>query len=155
MDDFTQQQRDIIGDNVRQLRIKHKTRERQLAQYLGSSGAWIVQAIERGEWNASEEELAKIAQFFSISVESLFIESEGMQGRREEKQRVHERRHSLEEALDWEMGDLLTTSEVAQILRVDISTIRRWINEGALDAVILPGKARHRYRIRKSTIDTL
>lgn len=34
---------------------------------------------------------------------------------------------------------LLTTSEVAKILRVDGSTIRRWVAEGRLPAVTLPG----------------
>lgn len=53
-----------------------------------------------------------------------------------------------------EPSNLLTIHEVAQILRVDDTTVRRWINGGGLDAVRLPhaGK-RHGYRIRKETLD--
>jgi len=36
------------------------------------------------------------------------------------------------------MNDLLTVAEVAQILRVDDTTVRRWIKQGVLDAVVLP-----------------
>ena len=36
------------------------------------------------------------------------------------------------------MSDLLTVSEVARILRVDDTTVRRWIKEGALEALPLP-----------------
>ena len=52
--------------------------------------------------------------------------------------------------------DLFTVSEVARRLRVDDTTVRRWINSGALEAITLPhmGK-RQAYRIKKSTLDTL
>lgn len=40
---------------------------------------------------------------------------------------------------------LLTTSEVAELFRVDQSTVRRWIEEGRMAAVTLPG-GRKRYR---------
>ncbi len=36
------------------------------------------------------------------------------------------------------MNQLLTVSEVAQILRVDDTTVRRWVKQGALQAIILP-----------------
>jgi excisionase family DNA binding protein len=54
------------------------------------------------------------------------------------------------------VGDLLTVSEVARRLRVDDTTVRRWIKAGALEAVLLPhtGK-RCGYRIKKTTLDTL
>ncbi len=52
--------------------------------------------------------------------------------------------------------DLLTVREVARRLRVDDTTVRRWIKHGTLEAVSLPhvGK-RQAYRVRRSTIDTL
>lgn len=53
-------------------------------------------------------------------------------------------------------SDLLTVHEVASHLRVDDTTVRRWIKSGALDAVALPhtGK-RSGYRVRKHTLDAL
>ncbi len=54
------------------------------------------------------------------------------------------------------MSDLLTVSEVARILRVDDTTIRRWIKEGALDAIVLPHvNERQAYRIRRDTLNTI
>lgn len=51
---------------------------------------------------------------------------------------------------------LLTVHEVAQRLRVDDTTVRRWITKGILDAVHLPHKnERQAYRIRQSTLSTL
>jgi excisionase family DNA binding protein len=52
--------------------------------------------------------------------------------------------------------DLFTVREVARRLRVDDTTVRRWINSGALEAITLPhmGK-RQAYRIKKSTLDAL
>lgn len=52
------------------------------------------------------------------------------------------------------MGDLLTVSEVAQILRVDATTVRRWVKQGALEAVVLPHvNTRQAYRIRRETLE--
>jgi excisionase family DNA binding protein len=50
----------------------------------------------------------------------------------------------------------LTVAEVAARLRVDETTVRRWIKRGVLSAVALPhlGK-RQAYRIRQSTLDAL
>lgn len=52
--------------------------------------------------------------------------------------------------------ELLTVKEVARRLRVDDTTVRRWIKNGALEAVALPHiRARQAYRIRKSTLEEL
>ena len=54
------------------------------------------------------------------------------------------------------MDELLTVREVARRLRVDDTTVRRWIKTGALVAVTLPHKGkRQAYRIKKSTLDKL
>ena len=53
-------------------------------------------------------------------------------------------------------NDLLTIREVAQRLRVDTTTVRRWISLGLLEAIILPHRGkRQAYRVRKSTLDHL
>ena len=52
--------------------------------------------------------------------------------------------------------ELLTVREVARRLRVDDTTVRRWINNGVLDAVTLPHLGKRRgYRVKKATLDTL
>lgn len=52
--------------------------------------------------------------------------------------------------------ELLTVREVARRLRVDDTTVRRWVKGGALEAITLPRRGRrHAYRIRKSTLDTI
>jgi excisionase family DNA binding protein len=54
------------------------------------------------------------------------------------------------------MGELLTIHEVAEILRVDDSTVRRWIKSGAMEAIVLPHvNVRTAYRVRRSTLDKL
>jgi excisionase family DNA binding protein len=51
-------------------------------------------------------------------------------------------------------NELLTVSEVARILRVDDTTIRRWVRDGALQAVILPHvNHRQAYRIKRETLE--
>ena len=54
------------------------------------------------------------------------------------------------------MHDLLTVHEVATRLRVDATTVRRWITNGVFPAVTLPhaGK-RQSYRIRQSDFDAV
>ena len=53
-------------------------------------------------------------------------------------------------------ADLLTVREVAEELRVDDTTVRRWIKGGVLEAVPLPHRGlRQAYRIRRSTLETL
>ena len=55
-----------------------------------------------------------------------------------------------------EKADLLTVREVAEQLRVDDTTVRRWIKGGVLEAVPLPHRGlRQAYRIRRSTLETL
>jgi excisionase family DNA binding protein len=52
------------------------------------------------------------------------------------------------------MNDLLTISEVARILRVDDTTVRRWVKQGVLDAVVLPHvNERQAYRIKRETLE--
>ncbi len=48
---------------------------------------------------------------------------------------------------------LLTVREVGRILRVDDTTVRRWIKAHTLDAVVLPHRGKRTpYRIRESTL---
>ncbi len=52
-------------------------------------------------------------------------------------------------------SELLTVSEVAKQLRVDDTTVRRWIKTGILEAITLPhrGCARHTaFVARRSTL---
>jgi len=57
---------------------------------------------------------------------------------------------------DSEGTDLLTVHEVARQLRVDDTTVRRWIKSRTLEAVALPhsGK-RQAYRVKKEVLDRL
>ena len=51
---------------------------------------------------------------------------------------------------------LLTVSEVARRLRVDATTVRRWISQGSLHAIALPHQGKRQvYRIRQRTLDEL
>ena len=52
--------------------------------------------------------------------------------------------------------DLLTVREVADRLRVDETTVRRWIKQGLLEAITLPhvGK-RQGYRVRAAVVEVL
>src|SRR5437016_9025537 len=57
---------------------------------------------------------------------------------------------------DKHMLGLLTVAEVAKGLRVDDTTVRRWIKNGVLEAITLPHRGtRQAYRIRRATIDAL
>ena len=49
----------------------------------------------------------------------------------------------------------LTFPEVARQLRVKVITIRRWIQDGILEAEAIQEGMRHRYRILKHTVDAL
>ncbi len=54
------------------------------------------------------------------------------------------------------MSELLTISEVAGILRVDNTTVRRWVKQGTFEAVVLPhANARQAYRIKRETLEKL
>lgn len=51
---------------------------------------------------------------------------------------------------------LLTVHEVATELRVDDTTVRRWIKNGAMEAITLPhARTRMAYRVKKETLDAL
>ena len=55
-----------------------------------------------------------------------------------------------------DLDELLTVREVAKRLRVDDTTVRRWIKSGALGAITLPHRGkRQAYRVKKSTMDRL
>lgn len=58
--------------------------------------------------------------------------------------------------VDQDEPELLTVREVAKRLRVDETTVRRWIVNGLLEAVTLPhaGK-RQGYRVRSATVNAL
>ncbi len=52
------------------------------------------------------------------------------------------------------MDELLTVAEVARILRVDNTTVRRWVKQGSLEAVVLPHvNMRQVYRIKRGTLN--
>ena len=52
--------------------------------------------------------------------------------------------------------ELLTVTEVSRVLRVDDTTLRRWIKAGILKAVVLPHvNARQSYRISRETLNEL
>ena len=54
------------------------------------------------------------------------------------------------------MSGLLTVAEVARSLRVDDTTVRRWIKQGVLEAISLPHRnKRQAYRVKQETLDTL
>ena len=54
------------------------------------------------------------------------------------------------------MEELLTVREVARRLRVDDTTVRRWIKIDALEAIRLPHRGkRETYRIKKCTMEKL
>jgi excisionase family DNA binding protein len=53
-------------------------------------------------------------------------------------------------------SELLTVNEVARCLRVDDTTVRRWIKNDVLDAIALPHRGRRQgYRIKKTSLDEL
>ena len=67
-------------------------------------------------------------------------------------------KHNKENAMSEnnQQEELLTVHEVALLLRVDDTTVRRWIKSGALSAIALPYRGKRQgYRIRKSTLDNL
>lgn len=53
-------------------------------------------------------------------------------------------------------NELLTVHEVAETLRVDDTTVRRWIKSGVLEAISLPHQnKRQAYRVKRGTLDKL
>ena len=62
----------------------------------------------------------------------------------------------LSEAEAAPQDELLTVHEVARRLRVDDTTVRRWINNGILEAITLPHSGKRRgYRVKQSTLTEL
>ena len=54
------------------------------------------------------------------------------------------------------MNDLLTVQEVAQMLRVNGVTVRRWILTGALPAICLPHRAKRvSFRVRREDVEKI
>lgn len=52
--------------------------------------------------------------------------------------------------------ELLTVHEVAYVLRVDETTVRRWVTQGILAAVVLPHKGkRQSYRIQRHALQAV
>ncbi len=55
-----------------------------------------------------------------------------------------------------EKKELLTVREVAERLRVNETTVRRWIKDGVLEAVTLPHRGKREiYRVRHSTLNSV
>lgn len=55
-----------------------------------------------------------------------------------------------------EQDQLMTVTEVAQRLRLDATTIRRYIKNGLMDAIALPHRGkRQAYRIKQATLTAL
>jgi excisionase family DNA binding protein len=57
--------------------------------------------------------------------------------------------------MDKETRTFLTVPEVARQLLVKAITVRRWIQDGILEAEAIQEGRRHRYRILKQTVDAL
>jgi excisionase family DNA binding protein len=55
-----------------------------------------------------------------------------------------------------QQDQLMAVNEVAGVLRVDATTVRRWIKHGILAAVSLPhANKRQAYRVKRQTVDKL
>lgn len=68
----------------------------------------------------------------------------------------HQRTPGAKKDMVEDTEELLTVREVAIRLRVDDTTVRRWIKNGSLEAITLPHKGkRSAYRVKKSTMDRL
>ena len=52
--------------------------------------------------------------------------------------------------------ELLTVQEVANRLRVNEATVRRWIKSGVLEGIKLPHRGKREiYRVRRSTLNSV
>ncbi len=70
--------------------------------------------------------------------------------------RANETNNGVASAQSIQTDELLTVHEVARRLRVDDTTVRRWINNGILEAITLPHSGKRRgYRVKQSTLDEL
>lgn len=56
---------------------------------------------------------------------------------------------------DDKQDELFTVQEVAKRLRVSDKTVRTWVEQGTMKAVLLPPTRRKRYRILASTIEEI
>lgn len=55
-----------------------------------------------------------------------------------------------------EPEELMKVSEVSRRLRVDDTTVRRWVHNGVLDAIELPHRGKRRvFRVRRQVVDDL
>lgn len=50
--------------------------------------------------------------------------------------------------------ELLTVQEIAQELKVNVETVRRWIRSGTLPAFVLGNSDRRGYRVRRADLDS-
>jgi excisionase family DNA binding protein len=79
----------------------------------------------------------------------------------DQAERVLDMAHVIQEEINATLkpekkSDLLTVSEVARILRVGDATVRRWVKEGALEAVVLPHVSHRQVsRIRRSVVNAI
>jgi len=62
---------------------------------------------------------------------------------------------SVHIGMDKDTTTFLSVPEVARQLRVKAITVRRWIQDGILEAESIQEGKRHRYRILKHTVDML
>ena len=70
--------------------------------------------------------------------------------------RVHQYKTRKRKPVVKDDAELLTVREVAKRLRVDDTTVRRWIKNGVLEAITLPHRGkRQAYRVRSATLDAL
>lgn len=61
-----------------------------------------------------------------------------------------------EEETQQEGTRLLTIREVARQMRVDETTVRRWIKGGVLEAIALPSRGKRQiYRVKQETLNAL
>jgi excisionase family DNA binding protein len=69
---------------------------------------------------------------------------------------IRTKRHHQADPFEQEPDALLTVPEVARRLRVETTTVRRWIATGILDAVILPHRGKRKcYRIQQRILEQL
>lgn len=55
------------------------------------------------------------------------------------------------------LPEIMTVPEVANFLRVDVSTVRRWIRKGGMDAIELPHPLTQKkgYRVPRTSIEAI
>ena len=69
---------------------------------------------------------------------------------------VEQKSRKRSNGADEHVSELLTVREVAQRLRVDDSTVRRWIRDGVLETIVLPHRGKYQsYRIHRATIEKM